>query len=134
MSTLKVQQILHSDGTTTTEPSIPALEKRLVTAWVHFNGTGTPSIDDDYNVSSISDGGTGKFTVNFDTAMSNTNYVGAGSAKKSDTNDDGNMSVQIGGTTSAGKTISTCPIRCTYNASTVSIDGPEIYVIFFGGR
>jgi hypothetical protein len=42
---------------------------------VNFNGTGTPSINDQHNVSSITDNATGKFTVNFSTAMSNTNYI-----------------------------------------------------------
>ena len=34
-------------------------------AWVNFNGTGTPSIRASGNVSSISDNGTGDYTVNF---------------------------------------------------------------------
>ena len=44
-------------------------------AWVNFNGTGSVSIRDDYNVSSITDHGTGDYTVNFDTNMSNSNYA-----------------------------------------------------------
>jgi len=46
-----------------------------VRAWVAFNGTGTPSIYDSGNVSSITDGGTGTFTVNFTTAMPTANYA-----------------------------------------------------------
>ena len=41
MSTIKANTLLHSDGTTTTQPSIPALDKRMAKAWVNFNGTGT---------------------------------------------------------------------------------------------
>ena len=44
-------------------------------AWVNFNGTGTPSIRASGNVSSITDNGTGNYTVNFTTAMPDTNYV-----------------------------------------------------------
>ena len=46
-----------------------------VKAWVNFNGTGTVAIRAGYNVSSISDNGTGDYTVNFTTAMSDINYV-----------------------------------------------------------
>jgi hypothetical protein len=43
-------------------------------AWVNFNGTGTVAIRGSGNVSSITDGGTGAYTVNFTTAMSDANY------------------------------------------------------------
>ena len=43
-------------------------------AWVNFNGTGTVAIRGSANVSSISDKGTGDYTVNFTTAMPNANY------------------------------------------------------------
>ena len=43
-------------------------------AWVNFNGTGTVAIRASGNVSSITDNGTGDYTVNFTTAMPNTDY------------------------------------------------------------
>jgi hypothetical protein len=43
-------------------------------AWVNFNGTGTVAIRGSGNVSSITDNGTGAYTVNFTTAMPDTNY------------------------------------------------------------
>ena len=45
-----------------------------VRAWVNFNGTGTVAIRDDGNVSSITDNGTGDYTVNFSNAMPDVNY------------------------------------------------------------
>ena len=45
-----------------------------VRAWVNFNGTGTVAIRASYNVSSITDNGTGDYTVNFTTAMTDRNY------------------------------------------------------------
>ena len=33
MSTIKANTLLHSDGSTTTQPSIPALDKRMAKAW-----------------------------------------------------------------------------------------------------
>lgn len=43
-------------------------------AWVNFNGTGTVAIRASVNVSSITDNGTGDYTVNFTTAMTDSNY------------------------------------------------------------
>jgi hypothetical protein len=46
----------------------------LCKAWVNFNGTGTVAIRASYNVSSITDNGSGDYTVNFTTAMVDANY------------------------------------------------------------
>jgi len=43
-------------------------------AWVNFNGTGTVAIRASGNVSSITDRGTGNYTVNLSTAMPDANY------------------------------------------------------------
>ena len=48
-------------------------------AWVNFNGTGTVAIRASGNVSSITDNGTGIYTVNFSAAMPDTNYCAVGS-------------------------------------------------------
>jgi hypothetical protein len=45
-------------------------------AWVNFNGTNTVSIRASGNVSSITDNGTGNYTINFTTALPDANYVG----------------------------------------------------------
>jgi hypothetical protein len=47
-------------------------------AWVNFNGTGTVAIRASGNVSSITDNGTGDYTVNFTTAISDVNYSAIG--------------------------------------------------------
>lgn len=50
-------------------------------AWVNFDGTASgATARDSLNVSSMTDRGTGKFTVNFATAMGNTNYNSVASA------------------------------------------------------
>ena len=43
-------------------------------AWVNFNGTGTVAIRASGNVSSITDNGTGDYTINFTTSMPDANY------------------------------------------------------------
>lgn len=49
-------------------------------AWVNFNGTGTVAIRASGNVSSITDNGTGDYTVNFTNAMPDVNYSAVGSS------------------------------------------------------
>jgi hypothetical protein len=44
-------------------------------AWVHFTGSGTPSINGSGNISSITDVNTGRYTVNLTTAMPDANYA-----------------------------------------------------------
>ena len=47
----------------------------IAKAWINFDGTGTPAIRGSFNVSSITDNGTGNYTINFTTAMPNANYA-----------------------------------------------------------
>ena len=44
-------------------------------AWVNFNGTGTVAIRASFNVSSITDNGTGDYTVNYTNALTDANYA-----------------------------------------------------------
>lgn len=65
MSTLKVGTIQNASG----------VEVYTAKAWVNFNGTGTVAIRASGNVSSITDNGTGDYTVNFTNAMPDANYA-----------------------------------------------------------
>ena len=65
MSTLKVNTIQNTSGT----------EMYLAKAWVNFNGTGTVAIRASGNVTSITDNGTGQYTINFTNAMPDGNYA-----------------------------------------------------------
>lgn len=53
-------------------------------AWVNFNGTGTVAIRASGNVSSITDNGTGDYTVNFTTALEDANYAVVGVVSNTD--------------------------------------------------
>lgn len=53
-------------------------------AWVNFNGTGTVAIRGSGNVTSITDNGTGDYTVNFTTAMSDANYSAVATCSQND--------------------------------------------------
>jgi hypothetical protein len=50
-------------------------ENKVCQAWVNFNGTGTVAIRDSHNVSSITDNGTGDYTVNLAQAMGSADYA-----------------------------------------------------------
>ena len=61
-------------------------------AWVNFDGTGTPAIRASGNVSSITDNGTGDYTVNFTTAMPDANYSVGGTSSRLNSGDPGILS------------------------------------------
>jgi len=86
-------------------------------AWVNFDGTGTVSIREDGNVSSITDNGTGDYTVNFATAMPDTNYSTVGGAIRNIS--DNNFALSF-------------PYASTYSTTAVRVrtslsSGPTIY-------
>lgn len=59
----------------TTLQNLSGVEVYTCKAWVNFNGTGTVAIRASGNVSSITDNGTGDYTVNFTNVMPDANYV-----------------------------------------------------------
>ena len=62
-----------SDGTNST--SATNCIQGSAKTWVSFVGTGTVAIRASYNVSSITDNGTGQYTVNFTNALPDANYA-----------------------------------------------------------
>mgnify|MGYP003120288954 CR=1 FL=1 len=77
MSTLKVNNIKDASGGTS-NLSIDGAAK----AWLNMNAEPAESIRDSLNVSSFTDNGTGDFTINFATALANTNYLVVNSASR----------------------------------------------------
>jgi hypothetical protein len=68
-----------SSGVLATQNGMTGIAK----AWCNFNGTGTVAINGSFNVSSITDNGTGDYTINFTTALPNANYSSVISASPS---------------------------------------------------
>jgi len=60
---------------------------RTAKAWVNFNGTGTVAIQTSFNVSSITDNGTGDYTINFTATLADGNYAVFGTGKGSGVSD-----------------------------------------------
>jgi hypothetical protein len=64
--------VVGEGGTNTTN-----LQQGLVKCWGNLNGS-TFGLRDSFNVGSVTDNGTGDYTVTFTTAMANANYVTVG--------------------------------------------------------
>lgn len=82
-------------------------------AWVNFNGTGTVAIRGSGNVSSITDNGTGDYTVNFTNAMPDANYATTAMTSSWDSTQTANTVVGFQTTNSSDPT--------TYTSSAVRI-------------
>jgi hypothetical protein len=92
-------------------------------AWVNFNGTGTVAIRASGNVSSITDNGTGDYTINFTTAMPDADYAAVvGNGKTS------------GGYATLGSATNPTTTQyrvTTWNGFSVLADGELVYLAFF---
>ena len=93
-------------------------------AWVNFNGTGTVAIRASGNVTSITDNGTGDYTVNFTTAMPDANYSVTGSCTRDD-----RVQCNIFGPIS-NLTTSACRVQSKDDGG-VARDSPEVSVAIF---
>lgn len=104
------------------DEGIGANQARVCSAWVNFNGTGTVAIRDQYNVASITDNGTGDYTVNFAVALANSDYSQAVSSNAANSN-----------STDSGKLTSSCEIN-TLTSSNSASDALQCNVHVFGGQ
>ena len=97
-------------------------------AWVNFNGTGTPAIRASGNVTSITDNGTGDYTVNFTTALVDTNYAVATAG-----NDNNNVIVAIKSTNlDADATLkTTSALTIVTGSAGTNLDVNNINVVIF---
>ena len=107
-------------------------------AWVNFNGTGTVAIRASFNVSSITDNGTGDYTVNFTTAMPDANYCFSGFSNKTSATNRGAVILAIDvDETGTGNSPTTSALRVrTYGPSTstaeaIALDCANISVAIF---
>ena len=93
-------------------------------SWVNFNGTGTVAIRASGNVSSITDNGTGDYTVNFTTAMPDADYAVAVSGSRG--------ALSNTDSTSQPYSYSTSSVSVGYNAnSDVPTDATSMNVCVF---
>ena len=99
-------------------------------AWVNFNGTGTVAIRASFNVSSISDNGTGNYTINFTTAMTDVNYSAVGSTKFTASGQGQNL--RFGASTYASDiTTTTLKVQTTNGGNAALTDAEMLSVAIF---
>ena len=90
-------------------------------AWVNFNGTGTVAIRASGNVSSITDGGTGNYTINFTTAIVDANYSTVSLCGTAGVSQGLSVMQTITTTTAPVFTVNTGGTQTDYSSVTVSI-------------
>jgi hypothetical protein len=90
-------------------------------AWVNFNGTGTVAIRAAYNVSSITDNGTGSYTVNITSALIDVNYAANVSIAGVPGTSDANMV-----TTDMNSTVRVNPTTTTFTFTAYRLAGSVI--------
>ena len=121
---------------TLTTPNINSAQFATVTgtapiypcrAWVNFNGTGTVAIRGSGNVTSITDNGTGDYTVNFTTAMPDANYSAAVQQGRGTT---GTTNLLAIAPLTADPTVSALRMG-TFNSSFSSVDSGFVNVSIF---
>lgn len=104
-------------------------------AWVNFNGTGTVAIRASGNVSSITDGGVGTYTVNFTTALPDADYC-ASVASRRNNSADINFSATLRPTATSGTNYPLTTTGCQVSTGTVTnatlIDVDVCCVAVFG--
>ena len=126
MSTIKVDTIKNTSN----------VEVYTAKAWVNFNGTGTVAIRAYGNVTSITDNGTGDYTVTFTTAMTDANYAVIASCMMGD-NLGVSESFGVKGNASSGSMTapalqSTTAVRfLDQDADGSDRDNPNLYVAVF---
>jgi hypothetical protein len=117
MTPLRLRNALNATG------SAPVYACR---AWVNFNGTGTVAIRASGNVTSITDNGTGTYTVNFTTAMPDANYAVSAFARRSTTS----APVYVGQGSTQTQTASAVQITVAATAANIE-DSDNISVAVF---
>lgn len=121
MSTLKVNAIQNTSG----------VEQYLAKAWVNFNGTGTVAITASGNVTSITDNGTGDYTVNLTSALTDGNYSVVGTCNSA-TASSVNRAVCVAASTPGGSptTKTSSAVRLLVGASVLE-DNSQVNVAIF---
>lgn len=122
-------------GTALSKPVTPARQhyhQSAAKAWVVFNGTGAVAITASFNITSITDNGTGNYTVNIATNFSSANYAGVVSGHRG-----------VGGTATnfhavgpitSDPTAGTWRLETGNSNSNSNVDFEFVSAIFFGDQ
>ena len=141
-TSFEVATIKDTSGNNSSTPE--QINQGRAKAWIVFDGT-SGSIgtgEDSFNVSGVTDNGTGDYTIAFSTAMSSANYVvtgmvantadGFSTSLAGDTR--GTSGIHIEGTTAP--TTSSCTVKTRYGSTSTgngaAADFSRVYIAVFG--
>jgi len=96
-------------------------------AFVNFNGTSTVAIRNSFNVNTITDLGTGYYTVNFTTALTDANYVVQGCATPNSQPDISAFRLFSNGSYPSGSGSYTAPATSNFRIGITRNDGVVFY-------
>jgi len=89
-------------------------------AWINFDGTGTPAARDSLNHASITDNGTGDYTLALTSSMGNVNYACSG-------NNYGSVTVAANSRQFGSKTKATGSLRTAAGYDSTTVGGLTSY-------
>ena len=128
MSKIKVDTIENVAGSVSSTTT--TLVTGRITASACVDATGTVNFRKSFNFSSLTDHGVGNFELHFTTAAASINYAYAGNSMKGNTNNDGNMILQLGGgNTQIQKATGSFRARCKVASNNASNDPEHFEVI-----
>lgn len=114
MSEIRADTITGSDGTS----PVTLTKQYTAKSWVNVNGTGTIAITQSEGVSSISDNGTGDYSISYTNAFSNSEYIVTGSKSYATGNNVNSWWIKVRDLT--GMTTSAVRINSGYTSSSNS--------------
>ena len=127
MSTLKTANIQDTSGGNNSTPE--QINQGRAKAWINFDGTGTIAIRDSFNVSSITDDDTGRYTITFTNAFANTNYCPVMYNNASGTSQ---VYTSFDNTWGGGMTLGTTNLKVSSYGSSNYADSKLFFVVVFG--
>jgi hypothetical protein len=97
-------------------------------AWINFDGTGTVGINGAFNIKSLTDNGTGDYTVTFAVPFKNTSYVTVGGSKNT-----GSTFILVNlDNVDASRFSARVSTRDVDSTGGTSTDADPVFVVFFG--
>jgi hypothetical protein len=108
--TIGTNAVATSEGGAVTQNLVQGLAK----AWIKLTGTGTVAIRDSYNITSITDLGTGNYTITIANDMANDDYVATVGSNQSGGANDTSSSADA-------YTVGTHTIQCRQNGGAIDI-------------
>lgn len=122
--------VTNGSGTITIAATSSVNNLQLAKAWVNFDGTLTGTITPraNYNISSVTKNGTGDYTINFTSALTDANYAWAGGTPPNGLETAGGT---VRGYSQATQLAASCRI-VTRGSTTTAFDTPIVTFIAFG--